>query len=179
MTLQDAAELAQAHELFPGKIPQAGQDGIISRGSVTLGQDEPVPVEPAGVAGVSAHLAEKERHQNIGGRQRAAQVAGTGPKQHFHDVEANLAGDLLQVVVVRDGVYLLVSSFVVQQFIKFANALFAPRRLLPPHPDPLPPLRGERVRVRGADQPQYFLMGQCLESLKERHASPRIGPPKY
>jgi hypothetical protein len=36
-------------------------------------------------------------------------VAGTGPKQHFHDVEANLAGDLLQVVVVRDGVRLLVS----------------------------------------------------------------------
>jgi hypothetical protein len=39
-------------------------------------------------------------------------VAGTGPKQHFHDVEANLAGDLLQMVVVWDGVRLLVSFFI-------------------------------------------------------------------
>ena len=77
---------------------------------MALAQDEPVPVDPAGVAGPGAHLAKKERHQDIGGRQRAAQVAGTGPKQHFNDVEANLAGDLLQVVVVRDGVDLLFSS---------------------------------------------------------------------
>ena len=77
---------------------------------MALGQDEPVPVDPAGVAGFGLHLAEKERHQDIGGRQRAAQVAGTGPKQHFHDVEANLAGDLLQLVVVRDGDDLLFSS---------------------------------------------------------------------
>ena len=133
MTLQDAAELAQGQELFPGKIAQAGQDGVIGRGPVTLGQDKPVPVEPAGVAGLGAHLAEKERHQDIGGRQRAAQVAGTGPEQHFHDVEANLAGDLLQLVVVRDGVYLLIGFFVVQQFI---NSLthFCPEKITSPSP---------------------------------------------
>ena len=112
MTLQDAAELAQGQELFPGEIAQTGQDGVIGRGPVPLGQDKPVPVEPAWVAGFGAHLAEKERHQDIGGRQRAAQVAGTGPEQHFHDVEANLAGDLLQLVVVRDGGYLLFSFFI-------------------------------------------------------------------
>ena len=129
-----------------GKIAQAGQDGVIGRGPVALGEDEAVPVEPAGVAGLGAHLAKKERHQDIGGRQRAAQVAGTGPEQHFHDVEANLAGDLLQLVVVRDGGYLLIQLFRSPTVYKFANALFAPRRLLPPHPDPLPHWgRGEKV----------------------------------
>jgi hypothetical protein len=47
-------------------------------------------------------------------------VAGTGLEQHFHDVEANLAGDLLQLVVVRDGVYLLVSFFI--KFHIFLNS---------------------------------------------------------
>jgi hypothetical protein len=111
MTLQDAAELAQGQELFPGEITQAGQDGVIGRRPVTLGQDEPVPVDPAGVFGLGAHLAKKERHQDIGGRQLAAQVAGTGPKQHLNDVEANLAGDLFEVVRVRDGGYLLMQLF--------------------------------------------------------------------
>ena len=55
----------------------------------------------------ASHKMTAPRYQDIGGRQRAAQVAGTGPKQHFHDVDANLAGDLLQLAVVRDGVYLL------------------------------------------------------------------------
>ena len=65
----DTAELAQGQKLFPGEIPQAGQDGIIGRGPVPLGQDKPVPVDPARVIGLGAHLAKKERHQDIGGRQ--------------------------------------------------------------------------------------------------------------
>lgn len=129
MTLEDAAELAQGQKLFPGEITQAGQDGVIGRGPMTLGQDEPVPVDPAGVFGPGAHLAKKERHQDIGGGQRTAQVAGTGPKQHLNDVEANLAGDLLEVVRVRDGVYLLFSLFIIRDRRGFLNS---PERITSP-----------------------------------------------
>jgi hypothetical protein len=65
-------------------------------------------------------------------------MAGTGPEQHFHDVEANLAGDLLQLLVVRDGVDLLKSVFYRPTIHKIACALFALGRILPPHPGPLP-----------------------------------------
>jgi hypothetical protein len=50
-------------------------------------------------------------------------VAGTGPEQHLNDVEANLAGDLLEVVRVRDGVYLLFSLFIIRDRRGFLDSL--------------------------------------------------------
>ena len=96
MALQDAAELAQGGELLPGEITQAGEHGIEGRGAVALGEDEAVPVGPAGIAGPDAHLGEEQGHQDVGGRQRPAQVPGAGAMKHLNDVQAHLPGDFLE-----------------------------------------------------------------------------------
>ena len=49
---------------------------------------------------------------------------------------------------------------------KFANALLAPRRLLPPHPDPLP-LLGERVKG-GIDVMFHGYYSVCRKFFPQR-----------
>jgi len=39
------------------------------------------------------HVAEKQGYQGIGGGQGAADVAGAGPVEHLHDVQADVPGD--------------------------------------------------------------------------------------
>ena len=83
MALEHAAEPAQGGELLPGKITQAGEHGIEGRGAVALGEDEAVPVGPAGVIRLGAHLGEEQGHQDVGGRQGPSQVPGTGRGRAF------------------------------------------------------------------------------------------------
>ena len=61
---------------------------------MALGEHKAIPLEPARVLGVVAHLAKKQGHQDIGGRQRPSQMAGTGPVKHFHNIETDLPGRL-------------------------------------------------------------------------------------
>jgi len=76
VALQGGVDVAQGGQRIHGEIAPVGQRGIQAGGGVALGENEAVPLLPAGVLRVDPHLFEIEVGEHVGGGQAAAGMAG-------------------------------------------------------------------------------------------------------
>src|SRR5205085_1564814 len=98
MALQARVDLVERLELLDGEVAALGQHGVEGDGGVTFGEDEAVALGPVGALGVDAHDLEVEGHEDVGGRERATQVAGLRLVDGLDDQAARLHGDALQLL---------------------------------------------------------------------------------
>ena len=74
--LEEGVDVPQPGQLLHREVAPQRQGGVEPGGGVALGEDEPVPVLPAGGLGVDAHFLEVEIGKDVGGGQAAAGMAG-------------------------------------------------------------------------------------------------------
>ena len=93
-----AANLAQGEQIRHGEVAPVGQSGVEAGGGVALGEDKAVPILPAGIGGVDAHLFKVEVGKQVCGGQRAAGMSGLGGVGALDDTHAHLAGGHRQLL---------------------------------------------------------------------------------
>ena len=119
-------------QLLGVKVAPAGQCRIEHRAGVAFGEDEAVPVSPAGVLGIDIQHVEVQGGHHLHRGERAAGVSSLGGVDHGDDVLSDLDGLLFQpfhiplgeVVVVDHHSILSTSVFVLPGSQPFAGGLF-------------------------------------------------------
>ena len=132
MALEDGVVLTQGVQLLGVKVAPAGQCRIEHRAGVAFGEDEAVPVSPAGVLGIDIQHVEVQGGHHLHRGERAAGVSSLGGVDHGDDVLSDLDGLLFQpfhiplgeVVVVHHRSILSTSVFVLPGSQPFAGGLF-------------------------------------------------------
>ena len=88
--LQAAAQFFQAGQLRQRQDTELGQGDILGRHAMSLAHDKAVTPRPGGISGIVAHLVEVKGGDDIGCRERAAEVMGLAGAHHVHDQVAHL-----------------------------------------------------------------------------------------
>ena len=97
MALQMGADLAKPHQVVGREVAVLGERGVLDRRGVALGEDEAVALRPLRVGGIVAEHPVVEGGDDVGGRERAVEVARLGDGEHADAVDAEHGGVALEL----------------------------------------------------------------------------------
>jgi hypothetical protein len=96
VALQPGAKLVEGQDLLHREVPAQGKGSVETDRRMTLREDEAIAIGPVGFVGADTHHAEIEGRQDLGRRQRPAQVACLGLVYAADHTDSDTPGGFLQ-----------------------------------------------------------------------------------